>query len=532
MTKIKVIKVPSDRPKMDFYTPHFEPMPILYMELLENKQKVKLGAPKYHMPKNFSASKIPSLESVQQTAKDEISRENNFKFSDSEGGNSQKSPPPILSSKDKKGGDMKPLKIIDITNASSNDLVKLDKMKKETPPTSRERRKFEIDNDNDFIGYSGSLKTKERRDDRRDERKDDRKKNDDRDRDDDRRDERRNRDDRRERDRGDDRREERSRERDRDDDRREERSRERDRYDRDEERSRERDREDLKDEKKEKSSDGLSKLLRGEEEQRQTISIQPETITVAATIGAVGVGLTQQSQQVHSGPRLPPTLEEIQTGRAQMDSNGIRDMSNVTREEEEETHKKRELLFNLDMLRKRYTKVKIPEFSEHTDVRTLQREYDMVHRQLVIDDRVANYKRILTWGMFGLEWILTKYVEFPDIAGFAIEQFFKINEYESLLLELGQKSYFTDQTQWPVEIRLLLMIMSNAAVFAIPKIVKRKTGDSAIGEAITSINSMFSQTQPPPQYGQQSQPQQEQKKKTRITPPEFEFEDISMKKTN
>jgi hypothetical protein len=62
MTKIKVIKVPSDRPKMDFYTPHFEPMPILYMELLENKQKVKLGAPKYHMPKNFSASKIPSLE--------------------------------------------------------------------------------------------------------------------------------------------------------------------------------------------------------------------------------------------------------------------------------------------------------------------------------------------------------------------------------------------------------------------------------------------------------------------------------------
>ena len=39
--RIKFVKVEADRPLLTFYPPKFEPEPRLYLELLENKAKVK-----------------------------------------------------------------------------------------------------------------------------------------------------------------------------------------------------------------------------------------------------------------------------------------------------------------------------------------------------------------------------------------------------------------------------------------------------------------------------------------------------------
>lgn len=138
-----------------------------------------------------------------------------------------------------------------------------------------------------------------------------------------------------------------------------------------------------------------------------------------------------------------------------------------TPEEERERNEHADLLFKFMVLRRKYPNVEIPEFTEHSDIGTMRRVYDHTIRRVSLDSSVENYKQYLTGGFMVMEWIATNMLGI-DLSGFTQQQM-KATKYDRLLIELGEKNYSTAGSRFPVEVRLLFLIVFNAGLFYIQK---------------------------------------------------------------
>jgi hypothetical protein len=193
------------------------------------------------------------------------------------------------------------------------------------------------------------------------------------------------------------------------------------------------------------------------------------------------------------------------------------------------------LLYKFKLLKKKYSQGNVPEFSEHTDIKTLQREYDSISKQIEIDVKVAKYKKWMVFAFMGLEFVIKNFLSYQDIIGLANHQSECIQEYESLLVELGEKNYIVDEKQYPVELRLIAAVCMNTAIFVFGRMVEKHLG--------ARIMSGFSNIMNPSQNQQQNNNSQNgwgeqqmnnsppQKKKMRG--PDFDdIEDLTDKKFN
>jgi hypothetical protein len=161
-------------------------------------------------------------------------------------------------------------------------------------------------------------------------------------------------------------------------------------------------------------------------------------------------------------------------------------------------------------LKKSYKGIQVPDFSIHTDYMTLQKTYETTLRKVSLDNAIDTYKTYLIGGFMLVEFILGNWFNF-DMQGFTQQQIVSMNSYERLLVELGEKSYVPSGSKWPVEIRLLSLIIINAAFFIITRMIMKKTGANLLG----MMNNMNSATS-----------SQIQKPKTRMKGPDINLDDL------
>lgn len=187
-----------------------------------------------------------------------------------------------------------------------------------------------------------------------------------------------------------------------------------------------------------------------------------------------------------------PTLAELESKGVY---NKKKEMKHVDDYDNEESYEdeKRELLFKFDLLKKSYpnSSYNIPEFTIHSDYKSMLKAYDVTIRRLSLDNSVEQYKTYLIGGFMGCEFVLGHFFNL-DMQGFTQQQLMNMQAYEKMLIEIGEKSYMPEGSRWPVEVRLLVLVITNAAFFLVSKMIMKKTGSNLMN----MINNMNVVTKP------------------------------------
>jgi hypothetical protein len=181
--------------------------------------------------------------------------------------------------------------------------------------------------------------------------------------------------------------------------------------------------------------------------------------------------------------------------------------------EEREAKEKEEYVWRFKILKKKYKTASIPEFNEHDDITIMKNVYNTTLKDLELNDNVESYKVYMMGGFYATEFFLTNFMKLEEMEGFADSQMARMNKYDRLLVELGERSYNRWGTSIPVEIRLLFMIIFQAGLYYIIKVTSSGSNNS-VAEIIKMI------------FGDSTAPKQEEPPKKKMRGPSIKVEEM------
>jgi hypothetical protein len=149
--------------------------------------------------------------------------------------------------------------------------------------------------------------------------------------------------------------------------------------------------------------------------------------------------------------------------------------------EERAIKEKEEYMWRFRILKKKYgnsASIPIPEWNEHSDLSMMKNSYERTIKELYLDDSVETYRTYLMGGWVVMEYVCVQLIGI-DLRGFTSQQIRMMNKYDRMLIELGEKSYTRWGMNLPVEIRLIGMILFQAGIFYLGKIISDSYGSDA-----------------------------------------------------
>jgi hypothetical protein len=177
----------------------------------------------------------------------------------------------------------------------------------------------------------------------------------------------------------------------------------------------------------------------------------------------------------------PPTLSEISKGEplptCLIGNQQVRDISRLSKDHPDDTVRRRELDWKFDKLKEIYEGADFKKPSDYMDLREAQNVYDDTVRRLQLKSEILEYERYLRLGFLAAEYGL-QFMGF-DMSGFSNHQILFKNKYRALLVELGEKSYLSGPSNIPVEIRLIGLILIQAVLFIVIKSATKRFGPLA-----------------------------------------------------
>ncbi len=123
-------------------------------------------------------------------------------------------------------------------------------------------------------------------------------------------------------------------------------------------------------------------------------------------------------------------------------------------------------------------------------------QYIIYHREVSIRLAVERYKRYLSLGLRLFELFGTKFLKLRVLEGYSQAQESNFTLYEDFLREMAEKNYEVTNSRWPVEVRLIVTALIQAAIFSVLSYLGSFLGTSHLGPLVNGITNMFTRSGP------------------------------------
>lgn len=175
-------------------------------------------------------------------------------------------------------------------------------------------------------------------------------------------------------------------------------------------------------------------------------------------------------------------------------------------------------MWRFHILKKKYKNpaTAIPDFNEHSELSEMKATYDRTTKELYLDSAVDSYRTYLIGGFMVTEFVCTNWAG-VDLSGFTMTQTKMLYKYDMLLIELGEKSYNKWGMNLPVEVRLAGLIILQAGLFYLGKVISANYGNS-----MADLFKGFTGQPPDPK----NEVTKEESNKKKMKGPRFKAEDI------
>jgi hypothetical protein len=138
--------------------------------------------------------------------------------------------------------------------------------------------------------------------------------------------------------------------------------------------------------------------------------------------------------------------------------------------EEKEARDIDEYLWRFKILKKKYPKAQVPEYTKHSDLLEMKVTYDRTIKELNMEDCLSSYKNYIIMALWGIETMCGwSGIDIKDFAKNERKALEKHHEYDKFLIEMGEKSYSSWGMSFPVEIRLVLFVLFKMITYFVVK---------------------------------------------------------------
>lgn len=130
---------------------------------------------------------------------------------------------------------------------------------------------------------------------------------------------------------------------------------------------------------------------------------------------------------------------------------------------------KDEYRIRFDMIKNANRSINIPAIDQLDCLSNIVRRYDQTVRYIMICGKANTYRIALVVYWLGLEALAIR-VFGLNASGFTIFQFRAMNQYDSFLIELGEKNMDSRFDSWPVEIKIIILGLVHLVIFIVAQV--------------------------------------------------------------